>query len=165
MVRLFCGGTALAHYPVPDPEAAPPPLAPTALPIPILLQTLQNEWDMLILETLRASLESYTLNFLTLFHLVPAQKHCVTLGPNSFDHFHLENPSRQVGRARPWKLLRCVNVHGLMQMEWRLWQLLHPRPFAQSSVLLRRKQSGGCGECSTPSVCLEVNVQGISVLL
>ncbi|KIM60458.1 hypothetical protein SCLCIDRAFT_940349 [Scleroderma citrinum Foug A] len=41
------------------------------------------------------------------------------------------------------------NVHGLMRMEWWLWRLLHPRPFTWSSVPLRRKQSGGCGECST----------------
>ena len=48
---------------------------------------------------------------------------------------------------------RCVNVHGLMWMEWWLWRLLHPHLFAQSSVFLRCKQSGGCGECSTP-ICL-----------
>ena len=48
---------------------------------------------------------------------------------------------------------RPVNVYGLMRMEWWLWRLLHPRPFSWSSVPLRRKQNGGCGECSTP-VCL-----------
>ena len=41
MVGIFCSGTALAHYPVPDPEVAPPPQVPTASSIPTLLQTLQ----------------------------------------------------------------------------------------------------------------------------
>jgi len=51
MVGLLSGGTTLTHYPVPDPEVASPlPLAPTALPIPVLLQTLLNEWDALACE-------------------------------------------------------------------------------------------------------------------
>ena len=48
---------------------------------------------------------------------------------------------------------RPVNIYGLMQMEWPMSIiLLHPCPFAWSSIPLQCKQSGGCGGCSTP-VC------------
>ena len=42
MVGIFCSGSTLAHYPVPDPEAALPPQAPTASSVPALLQTIQT---------------------------------------------------------------------------------------------------------------------------
>ena len=52
-----------------------------------LPSTLQNGWDTLVLETLRASLESHTLNTLTPFHPVSDQKVQCRLGPQQLRPF------------------------------------------------------------------------------
>ena len=51
MVGIFGGGSALAHYPVPDLEAAPPPSGPNSLVCSHSLANHSNEWDTLVLET------------------------------------------------------------------------------------------------------------------